>query len=547
MSGGQFNNIDYISFKIKTAANDSATAITASAVAGTTAAISASTVADPSVWTSAAHSLTTGQTVTLASNDSGDVADGTYEVVVLSATTFYLVLNGVPVAETTSGATTGTIAATYTVITAAGHGLTDDQSVTIANESTATPALNGVHVANVLTNDLFEIPVVVSSAGTDGDVSAEFGTTSQPQHICYYCAPCLDITGITLATPGVITTSEPHNLVTGDRIYLTGTDSTPTINGPRVVTVLSSTTFNVGVDTTGAGTTGQICIEKYGVKEIKIDSYDGNGDPVYLGETLVNQRLNVAESRFEYILVEDSAVSATTEKVHMIGYSDNVSKTTYSFLNPIETAWDWSAAADQVTAISTSTDDDTGGIGALTLEVVGLTTGHVEAAAESITMDGTTETVAAGSDFLRVNNIRVATTGSNSDSGLSNSGVITIAKDTGEHVGTIPIGMGVAPLGMYTVPVGKTWCLSSINVYAEQKREFEIRVMVREFSGDTTSTLGPYMIHQTFSMGTQALISGKETEIDIPAQSDVWVVATQKSGQAGGEVAVHLIGKLMTN
>ncbi len=456
-------------------------------------------------------------------------------------------MNGVPQAATVAG-TAGSVIPTYTVITAAGHGLTDGQSATIANETTATPALDGVHVINVLTNDLFEIPVVTTVAGTDGDISSEFGTNTQPRHICYYCAPCLDITEITLASPGVISTASPHNLVTGDKIYITGTDSTPPINGPRVVTVLSSTTFNVGVDVSTAGTTGQICIEKYGVKEVFIDSYDPiTGDPTYLGEPLINQRYNVAESHFEYILIEDSAVSAMTEKVHMIGYSDNVSKTIFSFLNPVETAWDWSVVADQVTAISSSTDDDAGGIGALTLEVIGLTTGHVEAAAETITMDGTTETVAAGSDFLRVNNIRVATVGSNADSGLSNSGIITIAKDTGEHVGTIPIGMGVAPLGMYTVPVAKTWCLSSINVYAEQKREFEVRVMVREFSGDTTSTLGPYMIHQTFSMGTQALISGTETEINIPALSDVWVVALQKSGQTGGEIACHLIGQLLTN
>lgn len=228
----------------------------------------------------------------------------------------------------------------------------------------------------------------------------------------------------------------------------------------------------------------------------------------------------------------------------MIGYSDNVSKTNYSFLNPVETPFDWSAAADQVVAISSSTEDAAADVGALTLSVTGLTAGFVEVADETITMTGTTITAGAGSDFIRVNTVKVATVGANKDSGLSNSGTITVTRDAaGDHIATIPIGQGAAPMGIYTTPLGKSWCLSSINIYTEQKREFEVRVMVRE----NATASGPYMIHQAFTMGTQALIAGTNTEIDIPAQSDVWVTAIQKSGQVNGEVAVHLIGKLVTD
>ena len=545
MSGGQFNNIDYIAFKNKTAASQTTQTLTAISDADATPlAISAITATDPAVFTSAAHGFLTGQTITTSATDSTPVLDDTYIVTVLSPTTFTVSLNGVPVAATGVG-TTGSVIATYALVTLAGHGLQDGRSVTIAS-SDSTPVIDGVQVVNVLTEDIFEVPIATTVAGTTGTVQSELGTDSQPQHVCYYCAPCLDIVSVTLATPAVVTTASPHNLVTGDRVYLSDTDSTPALNGSRVVTVLSSTTFEVGVDTTGAGTanTGSVCIEKYGVKEMFIDAYDANGDPTYLGELLVNQRLNLAEGFFEFILFEDSAVSATTAKEYMIGYSDNVSKTTYSFLNPVETAFDWSAAADQVVAISTSTDDDAGGIGALTLTVTGLTAGFVEVADETITMDGTTITVGAGSDFIRVNRILVATVGSNADSGLSNSGVITVTRDAaGDHIGTIPIGMGSAPLGMFSVPVGKTWCLSSINVNGEQKREFNVRVMVRN---NAAPTAGPYMLYQTILMGTQSLISGTETEFNIPAQSDVWVVATQKSGQTDGEVTVTLIGKLLT-
>jgi hypothetical protein len=545
MSGGAFNNIDYISFKNKTAA--SATIQTLTAISDADAApfaISAITAVTPAVFTSAAHSFITGQTITTSATDSTPVLDDTYIVTVLSATTFTVSLNGVPQGATVVG-TTGSVIATYGLVTLAGHGLEDGRSVTIAS-SDSTPVIDGAQVVNVLTEDIFEVPIATTVAGTTGTVQSELGTTAAPQHICYYCAPCPSIVSITLASPGVITTDAPHNLVTGDRVYLSGTDSTPALNGGRVVTVLSSTTFEVGVDTSGAGTanTGQLCIEKYGVKEMFIDSYDGNGDPTYLGEVLVNQRINLAEGFFEFIQVEDSAATVTFVKHQMLGYSDDVSKTTYSFLNPIETAFDWSAAASTLDAISTSTEDDSGDIGANTITVSGLIAGFITTADEAITMDGTTSVTPTSTTFLRVNDIKVTTVGTNADSGLSNSGIITVTRTTtGEHMGTIPIGLGRAPLGMYSVPSTESWCLSSINVQGEQKREFNVRIMVRE----NATASGPYLLYQTLLMGTQSLISGTNTEFDIPAQSDIWVTATQKSGQSGGEITVTLIGKLVTN
>jgi hypothetical protein len=163
----------------------------------------------------------------------------------------------------------------------------DGRSVVIAGTD-STPVIDGTQVVNVLSPDIFEVAVATTTAGSadTGTLQSEVGTDTQPQHVCYYCAPCLDITGITLDTLGVISTASPHNLVSGDRVYLSGTDSTPSLNGGRVVTVVSATEFTVGIETTGAGTTGSVCIEKYGVKEMFIDSYtatDVSGDPVYLG------------------------------------------------------------------------------------------------------------------------------------------------------------------------------------------------------------------------------------------------------------------------
>jgi hypothetical protein len=63
------------------------------------------------------------------------------------------------------------------------------------------------------------------------------------------------ITDISMANPTVIT-SNSHGLTTGDTITISGSNSTPTINGSRTVTVTSANTFTVPVNVTVAGTTG---------------------------------------------------------------------------------------------------------------------------------------------------------------------------------------------------------------------------------------------------------------------------------------------------
>jgi hypothetical protein len=64
------------------------------------------------------------------------------------------------------------------------------------------------------------------------------------------------ITAISQANPTVIT-SAAHGLTTGDNIYIYDTNSTPELEGTYIVTVLSSSTFSIGVDVTIAGTSGK--------------------------------------------------------------------------------------------------------------------------------------------------------------------------------------------------------------------------------------------------------------------------------------------------
>lgn len=62
------------------------------------------------------------------------------------------------------------------------------------------------------------------------------------------------VTGISIASPTVITTDRPHGRITGDVVVFINSNSTPSIDGARTVTVLSTTTFSIPVAVTIAGT-----------------------------------------------------------------------------------------------------------------------------------------------------------------------------------------------------------------------------------------------------------------------------------------------------
>jgi hypothetical protein len=65
------------------------------------------------------------------------------------------------------------------------------------------------------------------------------------------------ITSNSIANPTIVTCPNPHGLVNGDVIEISGvTGSTPTINGERTVTRIDDLTFSVPVNVTVAGTGG---------------------------------------------------------------------------------------------------------------------------------------------------------------------------------------------------------------------------------------------------------------------------------------------------
>ncbi len=72
--------------------------------------------------------------------------------------------------------------------------------------------------------------------------------------------PPTAITAISQANPTVVT-SAAHGLETGDNVTISGSNSTPSLNGDHEVTVTGVNTFTVPVNVTVAGTAGTVAFQ----------------------------------------------------------------------------------------------------------------------------------------------------------------------------------------------------------------------------------------------------------------------------------------------
>ena len=142
------------------------------------------------------------------------------------------------------------------------------------------------------------------------------------------------ITGISVANPTVVTTGT-HNLVTGNIVTISGSNSTPTIDGVRTVTVLTGTTFTVPVNVTVAGTAGSVTTEfdtgnfAYGAAGAsgRIQYVDSANTRLYLcqveGTFVAAEIIKERSSRTAGDLGTQTTNHATVAKYDVIaGYSD---------------------------------------------------------------------------------------------------------------------------------------------------------------------------------------------------------------------------------
>lgn len=175
----------------------------------------------------------------------------------------------------TSNPTVGTSGFTI-VVTVSGSGerastnevlLSTNISPSIAVDETARSL---IRVVNQNVTDGTYLYYLSSTSGVPGQFFAEARNINNPvfyimanntttgQSFSPDLSPDLTITSITAATQAVVTTSTPHLLLNGSQIVISDSNSTPTIDGLRIITYISPTSFSVPVTTTVLGTSGAI-------------------------------------------------------------------------------------------------------------------------------------------------------------------------------------------------------------------------------------------------------------------------------------------------
>lgn len=114
-------------------------------------------------------------------------------------------------------------------------------------KANATYTVSGARDEGII---LQSLTAKTSDWNTEGADSFDY-TTDPAQRV-------IPITSNSQANPTVITTTVPHGLTSGDIVLIAGNSgSSPAINGERVATVISTTTFSVPVNTSaGTGGTG---------------------------------------------------------------------------------------------------------------------------------------------------------------------------------------------------------------------------------------------------------------------------------------------------
>ena len=159
---------------------------------------------------------------------------------------------------------TGTWATSTTTAGAGGVGasvlLSSSPSPAVATETTALDLVRAINLLDpnvyaYYTSTVDDVPGKISLIARTLSTSS-FYVLGNNSNVGISFDPDVSPQGTftnTVANPTVVTTSSAHGLQTSDKIIITGSTSTPSLNGIYTVTVTGSTTFTLPVNVTVGG------------------------------------------------------------------------------------------------------------------------------------------------------------------------------------------------------------------------------------------------------------------------------------------------------
>lgn len=191
-----------------------------------------------------------------------------------------------------------------------------------------------------------------------------------------------------------------------------------------------------------------------------------------------------------------------------------------------------------VIAVSTSTDDDIGGSGAQKIKVQGLDL-NWNAIEQEIAMNGTSSTLAATINYMRVFRAYVSETGTYATTANGgNAGTITVT-GSGENKAEIEVisgvGQGQTQIAAYTVPASKVAYVYSITVQVDGTKGANIYFWQRQDADDITAPFASRRIVIDFpAVIGRASLSPRTPLGPFPHHTDIWFSAIRSGAQNSG-------------
>jgi len=189
-------------------------------------------------------------------------------------------------------------------------------------------------------------------------------------------------------------------------------------------------------------------------------------------------------------------------------------------------------AAETVTVVSTSTDDDVGQSGATGVLLSGLDLNYAPLS-EVLALDGTTPVTSVNS-YLRLPNVTVT-------SGAPNVGTITVAQSvtTANVFCQIEVGYSTSHTGVYTVPAGKTAYTKVIfaSMGNATNGDIDLQVGIRLFGG----VLQIPVEFALFGGGSSAITREFPIPFPLPEKTDLKFMASSSSNNMSVSVGIDFL------
>jgi hypothetical protein len=224
--------------------------------------------------------------------------------------------------------------------------------------------------------------------------------------------------------------------------------------------------------------------------------------------------------------------------VHKFGRNSTTANGAWETVWEASTLYTFQTAASAVEAISTDTDDTSGGTGAQTVTIEGLDETWA-AASETVTMAGVAASSPTTTTFIRVFRAYVNTCGAYQG---ANEGTITI-RDSGAGATRAVIavdttrGLGQTQQAFYTVPLGKQAFVCHWTVSVESAKSADFVFYQRLNADDAVTPFSPRRsITYLDGMAASASFHDEGPHGPFAAKTDLWWEV--KASAANTEVTV---------